>query len=121
MNALATNDPVVATCSDDNDVTALIAVVERRKRFKSIQRLQLPVRLEGRHLCRLDRQLLEQPMRAPVRCSLRGSRWKGRMRRFIRENALSLVLFGLFVASAIGQALSGWHASLEELRQHDGP
>jgi len=43
------------------------------------------------------------------------------MRRFIRENALSLVLFGLFVASAAGQALSGWHASLEELRQHAEP
>ena len=43
------------------------------------------------------------------------------MRRFIRENALSLVLFGLFLASAVGQALTGWHANLEELRQHAEP
>jgi hypothetical protein len=43
------------------------------------------------------------------------------MCRFIRENALSLVLFGLFLASAVGQALTGWHANLEELRQHAEP
>jgi hypothetical protein len=43
------------------------------------------------------------------------------MRRFIPENALSLVLFGLFLVSAIGQALTGWHANLEELRQHAEP
>jgi hypothetical protein len=40
------------------------------------------------------------------------------MRRFIHENSLSLVLFGLFLASVVGQALTGWHASLEERRQH---
>ena len=43
------------------------------------------------------------------------------MCRFIRENALSLVLFGLFLGSAVGQALTGWHANLEELRQHAEP
>ena len=43
------------------------------------------------------------------------------MRRFLRNNGLSLTLFGLFVISIVGQAIAGWRALLEELRQHDLP
>src|SRR5690349_3951943 len=59
--------------------------------------------------------------RAGPSVALRGSPMRASMRRFIRENALSLVLFGLFLGSAVGQALTGWHANLEELRQHAEP
>lgn len=40
------------------------------------------------------------------------------MRRFLRDNALSLSLFGLFAIAVVGQALTGWRAQAEELRQH---
>lgn len=43
------------------------------------------------------------------------------MRRFLRDNGLSVTLFGLFVISLIGQALSGWRAQLAELRLHELP
>jgi len=31
------------------------------------------------------------------------------MRRFLRENGLSLVFFGFFVLAVTGQAFAGWH------------
>jgi hypothetical protein len=40
------------------------------------------------------------------------------MRRFLRDNGLSLTLFALFAISIIGQALTGWRANAEELRLH---
>jgi hypothetical protein len=44
-----------------------------------------------------------------------------RMRRFLRDNGLSVALFGLFLISLIGQALTGWRAQAEELRLHELP
>lgn len=44
-----------------------------------------------------------------------------RMRRFLRDNGLSVALFGLFLISLVGQALSGWRAHTEELRIHEMP
>jgi hypothetical protein len=41
------------------------------------------------------------------------------MRRFLRDNALSLV--GLFLICIVGQALTGWRAQVEELRIHGQP
>src|SRR4051812_39349546 len=41
------------------------------------------------------------------------------MRRFLRDNGLSVALFGLFLVSIVGQALTGWRAHAEELRVHD--
>ena len=38
-----------------------------------------------------------------------------------RNNNLSIVLFVLFVLSAVGHALSGWMAHNEELREHHQP
>src|SRR5215217_7253033 len=43
------------------------------------------------------------------------------MRRFLRNNGLSLTLFALFLISFIGQALTGWKANAEELRLHELP
>ncbi|WP_114943201.1 DUF6766 family protein [Microvirga calopogonii] len=43
------------------------------------------------------------------------------MRRFLRDNGLSLTLFALFLVSFIGQALTGWTAHAEELRLHELP
>src|SRR5215207_4363530 len=43
------------------------------------------------------------------------------MRRFPRNNGLSLALFGLFAMAISGQAIAGWRAFLEELRQHAMP
>jgi hypothetical protein len=43
------------------------------------------------------------------------------MRRFLRNNGLSLALFGLFAMAISGQAIAGWRAFLEELRQHAMP
>src|SRR5688572_7088884 len=40
------------------------------------------------------------------------------MRQFLRDNGLSITLFGLFALAITGQALTGWRAFLEELRQH---
>ena len=40
------------------------------------------------------------------------------MRRFLRDNGLSVTLFGLFAFAIIGQAVAGWRAFLEELHQH---
>jgi hypothetical protein len=41
------------------------------------------------------------------------------MRQFLRNNGLSLTLFGLFLISLLGQAIAGWRAQGEELRMHD--
>ncbi|QRM34436.1 DUF6766 family protein [Microvirga sp. VF16] len=43
------------------------------------------------------------------------------MRRFLRDNGLSVTLFALFLVSLIGQALTGWRAHVEELRLHELP
>lgn len=43
------------------------------------------------------------------------------MRRFLRDNGLSVALFGLFLVSIIGQALTGWKAHAEDLRSHGQP
>jgi hypothetical protein len=43
------------------------------------------------------------------------------MRRFLRDNGLSVTLFALFVISLVGQALAGWRAPAEELRLHELP
>jgi hypothetical protein len=43
------------------------------------------------------------------------------VRHFLRDNGLSVVLFGLFVISLLGQALTGWRAHAEELRIHGLP
>jgi hypothetical protein len=43
------------------------------------------------------------------------------MRRFLRDNGLSVALFSLFAISLVGQALTGWRAQAEELRLHDLP
>ena len=43
------------------------------------------------------------------------------MRRFLRDNGLSVALFVLFLISLVGQALTGWRANAEELRLHGLP
>jgi hypothetical protein len=43
------------------------------------------------------------------------------MQRFLRDNGLSLTLFGLFVVCIVGQAVAGWRAQIEELRAHGQP
>ncbi|WP_201841805.1 DUF6766 family protein [Microvirga zambiensis] len=43
------------------------------------------------------------------------------MRRFLRDNGLSIALFLMFAVSLIGQALTGWRAHAEELRIHGQP
>jgi hypothetical protein len=43
------------------------------------------------------------------------------MRQFLRNNGLSVTLFGLFLISLVGQALTGWRAQVEELRLHEMP
>src|SRR5688500_1161585 len=43
------------------------------------------------------------------------------MQRFMRDNGLSITLFGLFAVCIIGQAVAGWRAQIEELRSHSQP
>ena len=43
------------------------------------------------------------------------------MRQFLRDNGLSLTLLALFLASLVGQAVTGWKAHGEQLRVHDLP
>jgi hypothetical protein len=43
------------------------------------------------------------------------------MRRFLRDNGLSVTLFALFLISLVGQALTGWRAQAQELRLHELP
>jgi hypothetical protein len=40
------------------------------------------------------------------------------MKRFFRDNGLSLTLFGLFALALVGQTLTGWRAHAEELKLH---
>jgi hypothetical protein len=40
------------------------------------------------------------------------------MRRFLRDNGLSIVLFGAFLLCWIGQALAGWQHHNQERREH---
>ena len=41
------------------------------------------------------------------------------MRRFFRDNGLTIVLLLLFLFSLVGQWLAGWHFQNEELARHD--
>ena len=43
------------------------------------------------------------------------------MRRFLRENSLSLILFSLFVIFLAGQAVTGWNEYNSEQRDHKSP
>ena len=43
------------------------------------------------------------------------------MSRRLRENSLSIVLFGLFAIFLLGQSLTGWHAYDAEQREHHEP
>lgn len=43
------------------------------------------------------------------------------MRRFIRENSLSLVMFGLFFISMGGQIITGYQDYNQELKDHKQP
>ena len=43
------------------------------------------------------------------------------MQRFMRDNGLSITLFGLFAICIVGQAVAGWRAQIEELRSHSLP
>jgi hypothetical protein len=43
------------------------------------------------------------------------------MRRFLRDNALSLAMFGLFLVFWVAQSLSGWHAANADNREHHQP
>lgn len=43
------------------------------------------------------------------------------MRQFLRDNGLSVTLMALFAVSLVGQALTGWRAHAEELRNHGLP
>jgi hypothetical protein len=40
------------------------------------------------------------------------------VRQFLKDNGLTITLFGLFLVSLVGQALTGWKAHGEELRLH---
>jgi hypothetical protein len=42
------------------------------------------------------------------------------MRRFIREQSLSLFFLAIFVAALVGQAFAGWHLHNEEAAAHGG-
>jgi hypothetical protein len=41
--------------------------------------------------------------------------------RWLRQNSLSIVLFGLFVVFLVGQSLTGWRANNEQQREHHEP
>jgi hypothetical protein len=43
------------------------------------------------------------------------------MKRFLKDNALTLVMFGLFLGCLVGQALAGWRHHAEEQAQHHRP
>jgi hypothetical protein len=55
------------------------------------------------------------------------SRWRHqlacvrRLRRILRENGLSLTMFGLFFACLAGQSLTGWRQHNDEQRSHGRP
>ena len=41
----------------------------------------------------------------------------GRFSRFLYQNGLLLVTFGLIVSALVGQVLTGWHDNNDDLRQ----
>jgi hypothetical protein len=43
------------------------------------------------------------------------------MRKLIRNNSLSLVMFGLFLAFVVGHALAGWSVYNEDQQEHGSP
>ena len=43
------------------------------------------------------------------------------MRRLLRENSLSIVVFGLFFVFLLMQSLTGWQTSNQELQEHHRP
>ncbi len=43
------------------------------------------------------------------------------MAKFLKNNALSLVLMGMFAASLLGQWLTGWRVANEDLERHGRP
>jgi hypothetical protein len=43
------------------------------------------------------------------------------MRRFLRDNALSLTMFGCFLVFWAAQSVSGWHAANADHREHQQP
>jgi hypothetical protein len=43
------------------------------------------------------------------------------MRRFLKNNGLSVALFGLFLLSFVGHALSGWRHDVEQQEEHGAP
>jgi hypothetical protein len=45
----------------------------------------------------------------------------GRLRKFFRENGLSLVMFGLFLLFWLGQSLTGMHSYNQDQREHGQP
>src|SRR5262245_40360687 len=45
----------------------------------------------------------------------------GDMRRWIRDNALSITLLALFFACLIAQSITGWYESNAERRDHHRP
>jgi hypothetical protein len=60
--------------------------------------------------------------RSPGRTSGRRRRHReSRMRRFLRENGLSVAAFGLFVICLAGQAVTGLHEYNEDQREHRQP
>src|SRR5687768_2014678 len=48
----------------------------------------------------------------------RRSRRGSRMRRFLRENGLSVAAFGIFLICLVGQAVSGLYEYNQEQREH---
>jgi hypothetical protein len=43
------------------------------------------------------------------------------MRRFLRENSLSIVMFGLFFVFLLAQSLTGWRTANQENQEHHQP
>ena len=43
------------------------------------------------------------------------------MKRFLRDNSLSLALFGIFAGTLIGMSVVGWYTANDENQQHDQP
>ncbi len=41
------------------------------------------------------------------------------MPRFIRDNSLSMVLFGLFLATLVSQSVTGWHSYNQDQQDHN--
>ena len=59
--------------------------------------------------------------RTSGKSSGRGRRRGTRMRRFLRENGLSLAAFGIFLICLVGQAVTGLHEYNADQREHGRP